>query len=342
MKKLCSILLVVLLALSMCAFAAAEEADLPVLRTAALDQQTGLPFYVISEKGWDVENGFKLDIQVYASGAPANEALGAGLWDVAGIGAAAVNSIRAYDAVQIMEYFTPAGGIKGLVRAGSPIMEVKGVNPDYPELYGDADSMRGATILLPVGSGHHICMAKWLEAVGLTESDVDIVHMEFAQAYQAFKAGEGDIWMSTFPYIQMLLEDGYEIACVMTDTHTPYYDNIIVAKDYWKEENYPPLTALCQQILRVSDYFAENPDEHVKWNMDWLRLNGKEIDDEAAMYDATLENIFITTEEAKNHPVGSSLRVIAGFMTQQGTITEEDLTKVESHIMPQIMEEALK
>jgi len=324
------------------ATAESSNNELPVIRTAVLDQQAGTVFYVIDKMGWDVENGFKLDLQVYASGAPANEALGAKLWDVAGIGAAAVNSIRAYDAVQIMEYFTPARGIKGVVRADSPIMDIKGANPDYPELYGNAESMKGATILLPVGSGHHICAAKWLEIIGLNESDVDIVHMEFAQAYQAFKAGEGDIWMSTFPYIDMLVEEGYEIACEMPATRTPYYDNIVVANDFWKDENKEVLVKLVQQILRASDYFAENPDEYVNLHMEWLAKNGKASDDVDAMYKTTLENSFLTTEEAKNHQVGSSLRVIAEFMTQQGTITETDLQKVENSIQQEIMELALK
>lgn len=316
--------------------------ELRVIRMAVLDQQPGTIFYTISEKGWDVENGFKLDLQVYASGAPANEALGAKLWDVAGVGAAAVNSIRTYDAVQIMEYFTPARGIKAIVRADSPIMSVKGANPNYPELYGDADSMRGATILLPVGSGHHICAAKWLELVGLNESDVDIVHMEFAQAYQAFKAGEGDIFMSTFPYTDMLTDEGYKIACEMPDTRTPYFDNIVVAKDFWKTENEELLVKLLQQILRASDFFASNPDEYVALHTEWLAKNGKSTDDKDALYKSSMENYFMTTEEAKNYEVGSSLLVIADFMAQQGTITEADLNKVESSIKPEIMERALE
>lgn len=319
-----------------------NDSDLPVIRMAVLDQQPGTVFHTISKNGWDVENGFKLELQVYASGAPANEALGAGLWDVAGVGAAAVNSIRAYDAVQIMEYFTPAQGIKAIVRADSPIMSVKDSNPDYPGLYGDAETLRGSTILLPVGSGHHICATKWLEIMGLSESDVDIVHMEFAQAYQAFKSGEGDIFMSTFPYTDMLLEEGYQVACEMPQTRTPYIDNIVVAKDFWKDENKELLAKLLQQILRASDFFAENTDAYVELHMEWLAKNGKTSDDVDAMYKTTLENSFLTTEEAKSHPVGSSLRVIAEFMTQQGTITEADLQKVEAAIKPEIMEMALQ
>lgn len=317
--------------------------ELPVVRVAVLDQQTGLAPWYISQQGWDEEAGFKMELQVYSSGAPANEALGARLWDIGCIGAAAVNSIRAYDAKQIAEYYTPAGDINIIARDGSKVMELKGTNSDYPEIYGDADSVRGATIILPVGSGHHICASKWLSALGLTESDVNIVNMEFAQGYQAFISGEGDFFACSYPYADMLLDDGYQNACVMTDLNVPYYDNVIISSDFYgKEENKEIMTSFVELILRAGDHFAADTEDYVAQNSKYLALNGKDTSDQEVMHVATLKNTCLTSEEAKSHPVGSSLRVIAEFQVQQGSITEDDLTKVEGNIDQTIMDAALK
>ena len=315
--------------------------ELPVLRVAVLDQQTGLAAWYASKMGWDTEAGFKIELQIYSSGAPANEALGAGLWDVGCIGAAAVNSIRAYDAVQIAEYFTPSGDINAFVRAGSDIMNTKGANPDYPEIYGSAEALKGATIIVPVGSGHHICVSKWLAALGLSEADVSIVNMEFAQGYQAFISGEGDVFMCSYPYADLLLADGYEKACVMTDLNVPYYDNVIVSADYYTEEHRAILEGFVELILRAGDHFAADADDYVKLNTEYLSMNGKDTSDAEAIRVSTLKNSFLTTEEAKNHPVGSSLRVIAEFQVEQGSITEADLTKVEGNIVQEIMDAVL-
>ena len=323
--------------------AAQEAGELPVVRVAVLDQQTGLAAWYISQQGWDVDAGFKIELQVYSSGAPANEALGARLWDIGCIGAAAVNSIRAYDAKQIAEYYTPSGDINIMARNGSKVMDVKGVNSDYPEIYGDADSVRGATIILPVGSGHHICASKWLSALGLTESDVSIVNMEFAQGYQAFISGEGDFFACSYPYADLLLDDGYQKACVMTDLNVPYYDNVIVSSDFYnKADSKEIMTSFVELILKAGDHFAADTEDYVAQNCEYLALNGKDTSDSETMHVATLKNIFLTSEEAKSHPVGSSLRVIAEFQVQQGSITEDDLSKVEGNIDQTIMDAALK
>ena len=41
----------------------AAESEPVTIRVATLAQQLSLPMYYISEQGWDVENGFKLEIK---------------------------------------------------------------------------------------------------------------------------------------------------------------------------------------------------------------------------------------------------------------------------------------
>jgi ABC-type nitrate/sulfonate/bicarbonate transport system substrate-binding protein len=86
------------------------------------------------------------------------------------------------------------------VRPDSPILKVKGYNPQYPEIYGSPETVKGATILLSTVSTGHYAVIATLRALGLNESDVKMVHMEQSQALAAFEAGQGDIIQLWAPY----------------------------------------------------------------------------------------------------------------------------------------------
>ena len=71
--------------------------DLPVLRVAAMPTITSLPTYYIQKNGLDEKAGFKMEVTMFDTGAPMNEALAADLWDVGHMGAAAVTGMANYD-----------------------------------------------------------------------------------------------------------------------------------------------------------------------------------------------------------------------------------------------------
>ena len=71
---------------------AAPSGETVTIRVSGLNQQLSLPLWYIHEQGWDVENGFNLELTVFAQGSGINEALGSGLVDVFTIGAAGISS----------------------------------------------------------------------------------------------------------------------------------------------------------------------------------------------------------------------------------------------------------
>ena len=154
---------------------------------------SSLPAKYLVDQGWDKENGFKVDIQIYPIGAPLNEALAANLWDVGTIGAAVVFSIANYDAIAIGDIMLASGGTGAFIRADNPAAKIKGAIPGYPNVYGDAATVKGITALVPVGSLNHFNIMKWAEVLGLAPQDIKIVHMDNAASFQAFKAGKGDV-----------------------------------------------------------------------------------------------------------------------------------------------------
>ena len=58
-----------------------------------------------------------------------------------------------------------------LVRPNSPILKAKGVNKDFPETYGSAETVKGKTVLVTTVSSGHYALSTWLKRIGLKDTD---------------------------------------------------------------------------------------------------------------------------------------------------------------------------
>ncbi|MDR1535016.1 MAG: ABC transporter substrate-binding protein, partial [Planctomycetota bacterium] len=201
MKKLLALLL------AWCVVATpARTGDLPVLRIALQPYLLAMPTFYIQEQGMDVANGFKIERSVYVNGTLINEALGASLWDLGTGGTSAVYGIANFGAKVIANIDLCSGGTGAFIRKDSIIAKTENVLA--PGIYGDAKSLKGAKVLGPVGTLNQLNVLKWLDLAGLTADDVEFVHMDNASAYQAFKAGQGDILPLSPPLTYVAVDDG--------------------------------------------------------------------------------------------------------------------------------------
>jgi len=105
-------------------------------------------------------------------------------------------------------------------------IRVKGYNPSYPNVYGDPDTVKGAKILLPIGTAQHFTTLKWLEKIGVKAEDVNIVNMETAQAYQALKADQADAVALNIPTFFDAKNDGMVQVGNLADMGTKYVDMV--------------------------------------------------------------------------------------------------------------------
>lgn len=201
---------------------AVPSGETVTIRVSGLNQQLSLPLWYIHEQGWDVENGFNLELTVFAQGSGINEALGSGLVDVFTIGAAGISSCSVYDAVYLYSHEDSGAGQNFVVRADSDIAQVKGELADYPEVYGSADTLRGKKFLLPMGTAAQILADVYLQQFGLTEDDVTLVNMNDDSAYQAFVSGEADLAKTSYPTTDNYDPEKYVTACGMATLGVPY------------------------------------------------------------------------------------------------------------------------
>ena len=231
MKKLTAILLALVMLLSLCACgsspapaaqekqesapAGAAAAEPVTIRVSGLNQQLSLPLYYIHEQGWDVENGFNLELSVFAQGSGINEALGSGLVDVFTIGAAGISSCCVYDAVYLYSHENSGAGQNFMVRADSDVAQVKGELAEFPEVYGSVETLKDKEFLLPMGTAAQILVDVYLQQFGLTEDDVTLINMNDDAAYQAFVSGEADFAKTSYPTADKYDAQKYVVACGM-------------------------------------------------------------------------------------------------------------------------------
>lgn len=314
--------------------------DLPVIRVATLAQQLSLPMYYISEQGWDVENGFKLEITTFSQGTGINEALGSNLVDVATIGAAAVSSCSIYDAMYILSHEDSGAGQQCMVRSDSDIAQVSGYVADRPDLLGSPETLMGAEILLPMGTGSQMLVNTYLSYFGLTESDVTLINMDNAAAYQAFVSGEGDMCLTCYPTADSFTADQYSVAFSMNSCSVPYYDNVIASRNFYdSEDGQDLLVALTVQLMRCAEEFKD--DEIIMASMmDWYEVNAQEVDEESIAHQV-LERPFFTYDDFMASDTSSSFKQTTEFYASIGNISDDEMTTVFNNIDTEILSLAL-
>mgnify|MGYP002231110686 CR=1 FL=1 len=68
----------------------------------------------------------------------------------------------------------------GAARQSRP--QGEGWNPEYPNLLGSPETVKGKTFLYTQSSSQHFGMSEYLKALGLTEKDVVMQNMDGAGA----------------------------------------------------------------------------------------------------------------------------------------------------------------
>lgn len=308
--------------------------DLPILRVAVMPSYYSACASYVADQGWDTEEGFKIELISFTSGPPMNEALAAGLWDVAGIGVAGVHALAQYDAKMVAELQT-AAALDIQVRADSDIAKATTKLSDGTEVLGSKETVKGKTLLCPAGSLGQYYAGKWLEALGLTIDDINFVHMELAQAYQAFQTGEGDIACLRLPdYYYGETDLGYK-SVVKMPVIAPQYELLMSSKDCFenKKDLLKKFTALqfkAQEAMLKDDELAK------KTLRKWYDDCGYETSDEAIEVEVNMKTL-LTAEKAGQTDYGKAAIEASKFMIDQGQMEKDKLDTVKSNITPDIL-----
>lgn len=234
---------------------------------------------LIMEKGWDKELGFELELIYFDSGMAQIEALPAGQWASGTMTSVPwlVGAVR-HDlyAVALANDDTTSNLV--LVRPDSPILKVKGANPDYPETYGSAETVRGKTILTTTVSSAHYALSTWLSRLGLQDKDVIIKNMDQAQALAAYESGIGDAVVLWAPTLFVGMDKGWKSvnADAQTGANMP---SVIAASKTWADAHPEQVIAVLKAYFRAIDLMkkeqADLAGPFSAWLRDWAGIEMK-------------------------------------------------------------------
>lgn len=316
--------------------------ELPTLRVAVMPLITSLPVKYVMENKLDEARGFRIEPLMFSTGAPMNEALGAGLWDISTIGVAAVTSVSAYGGVLVGDLLEASDGIALYARADSPIAQVSGANPDYPELLGDADTVRGASFILDIGTIKHLNELKYLEALGLDDTAVSTINMDTSQGYQAFLAGEGDIVGLMPPFSFMAVDNGWVNVGGLKQLGIPVVDMMIAnAASLADEETSALIVKFLDAVYEANEALNNDPEMTKALLAQYYTENASEVDEENIAQDVGRVH-FLTKDDMRQRQNGEFLKVMADFMHGTGKVEDSKLPLFETNITDQYLAQVLE
>lgn len=372
MRKLISLALVLVLAFSLAACGtqpAAESTEDPASSSAAPAEETAtelidlaisghpaphsLPNTVALAKNLFEANGLNVSNTYYISGLSQMEAAPSRTWDcgICGI-PPTINGTLNYG-VNIIGFSIYDDAPQYLfVREDSDIYNAgSGHIEGYPDLYGTADDWRGKTILMPKGTTAHVLVLATLDALGLTEDDVNIVHMEVPAAAQAFRSGEGDVMAQWSTFTYEALEEGYKpvstAAAVNLNLPSP-----IVATDAILEENPEAVQRYVNTVVSTLQWINDtaNRDElkEIYYNMaqdEGVAISEGAIDWMMEIHHVPtieeLEELCETDPETGLNGFQEQVATVMDFLIRAGSYDESQKEAVLAAINIDYMKEAI-
>ncbi len=317
----------------------AGAAPLQKVATAWMGEQETFPIWYAKDQGWDKEVGLDVTLLYFNSGMDSLNTLPAGSWVFAGVGAipAVIGALR-YDISVIAICNDEAEANAVLVRPDSPIAKVKGANPDYPNLLGNAETVKGKNILSTTVSSANYAVNTWLHALGLTEKDVHITNMDQAAALAAFEYGIGDAVALWAPLTYVGTSRGWQVAGTPreTDQALPL---LLVANSAYAEKN-PEVTAKFLSLyMRGVDHIKNTPmeqllPEYLRFYTEWA---GSEYTSALVERDIKTHVVFdleqqLALFDISNGPskVQQWLSSVAEYFAATGRISRQELARVHA------------
>ena len=273
-----------------------------------MDEHETFLIWYAKEKGWDKEVGLDIEILYFGSGMAILNALPAGEWVYAAMGAvpAMMGALR-YDTYVIGNANEEALINRVLVRPDSPIAKVKDWNKDYPDV------------------------------LGLTEKDIVIKNMDQAQALSAFENGIGDGAVLWAPHAYVGEAKDWVLAAnpKLCRLASP----CVLVADRKYADAHPDVTAKFLSIyLRAADMLQHEPleslvPEYRRFFMEWA---GKDYSAELSLLDlqthpvANLDKQLAMFDASKGQSKAQYWQSeMAKFFAGIGSINPAELKKVE-------------
>jgi NitT/TauT family transport system substrate-binding protein/sulfonate transport system substrate-binding protein len=271
--------------------------------------------WLADKLGYFKDNGLSVDIQYYASGAPALEAGISGAWQAGWIGAPPALT---------------AGLKTGLISAGLQIEE--GPNQVMMARKKDmagktpAELLKGAKVLVVVNSTSQQVLNGCLQKFGVSASDIEVTPLEPPAIVQAFQAGQGTVAMTWSEVDYPLLEsDDYVKICDGVEAGVKVYCTFIVQPTFWKDHP-EQAAAYIDAAYRANEYITDHPDEAATHLVEYYTSIGQSYNLEQAKLALSLRTWYSLDQTIQEYEDGSAqkgLQATEDYFIDSGTWTDK-------------------
>lgn len=309
-----------------------QSSNVPTIRVAQQGAYDTWPTWELAQAGQETKNGFKLKMTYFDSGPGQIEALGAGQWDIAAVGPAPAM-------VGALKYNLQIIGIADdeslattiLVRPDSPVLKAKGVNTEFPDVYGTAKDLKGKDIFVSTVTTGEVLLINYLKALGLTENDVHVTNMEQPQMLSAFQSGKGDAAVMWSPFTYQGFDKGWKVAADAKTAKAPAVIFLVASKQFC--DQHPELVAkflnaYINKEIELKKNESTLSDEYIKYLNEWSALTW---DKKTADTDMKLHLTYNLKDQLQwfdtskgNSEVNSLLANAADAFTKGGKFTEQE------------------
>ena len=285
----------------------------------------------IQDQGLAEQAGLDIEWIVFNGGAAINEAMGE--WDVSVTGGAFVYALANYGCKLVAHQVNGTDGNYVCARNGDPLIDA-----ETPEEM--ADLVLGKTLLTCIGTTGHYTLNLWLESIGLSPDECQIMNLEIANVYSSWVAGEGDYCVLTEPYCYYDMDEmNTTVVATLDSIGGELYEATVCTKDAY-ENRYDDVVKFVEILYQACDALAADEDLAVQTVVDWYTNCGKTLAPEEARTSIQGKPM-ITSEEAKQIALGEFAESYAAWYAEQELIDQTGLENVKNNIASDVFTDAL-
>lgn len=122
-----------------------------------------------------------------------------------------------------------------------------------------------------------VFMGKYLESVGLTDADVELLPLSVPDGSAALIAGNVDGVATYEPFLSTALEEGQDVEVLFSAKGTNIIANGLIAHGEVLASRREDVLAYLRALNKAMDFAQANPDEANEIVGDWVGLEGAEV-----------------------------------------------------------------
>jgi ABC-type nitrate/sulfonate/bicarbonate transport system substrate-binding protein len=340
MKVRKALLVFLIFALTIPVFANGESEKSNKMVVGIMPASVGAPVQYAYEQGYFEEANLNVELKLFPTGAPINEAIAARQIDLAASGAATIFSLANGECTLLAELCS-SGGMGIYARSDSPLLSVKGEIKELPEVYGNKKTLEGVKFLGQLGTSAQLNVSKYCSQFGLENGDYTIVHMDPGPAFQAFIAGQGDAIAAFPPYSFDLMDKGAKQVSSFEDATGFSINDALFGRTAYIEKHREDVVKFVACVIRASEEL-KNDKLRSDFSLKFFGDNGRNYTTESMASEINVRHYLGKVEyEAPSYVFGKCFFDQGEFYVENGKIDPDKVGNIKIACNPAILNDAI-